>query len=56
MKLVLKKSQLKNLTKDNAVLPDDATAKIAGAGARPTADAYCLSGKVNTCAPRCGRP
>ncbi|MEZ9200276.1 hypothetical protein [Shewanella sp. 10N.286.54.B9] len=33
MKLSLKKSQLKNLSKDNAILPNDATAQIAGAGA-----------------------
>ncbi|MCL1052194.1 hypothetical protein L2755_21600 [Shewanella abyssi] len=39
MKLSLKKNKLKNLTKDNAILPNDATAQIAGAGrAAPDTD------------------
>jgi len=36
MQLLLKKNQLKKLTKDNAVLPNDATAQIAGAGREAT--------------------
>ncbi|QQX80562.1 hypothetical protein JK628_01380 [Shewanella sp. KX20019] len=56
MKFLLKKSRLKNLTKDNATLPGYMTDKIAGGDSRHSYDAYCRSGMNNSCPGKCNPP